>query len=149
MLSNREKRLVLRVLRHSAPSGDNPLSHREALAERVRACAESGRVAIVTAGMDCDGSAWANRVSLVDAVPRVVERFLDRYYEQAEGPQSHELARPSAVADLQSVHRDLALEAFEEGHPHSLSYGAFVQAERDDLDRAMARSNDAEKSLRP
>ena len=138
MLSPREKRLIRRVLRHSTPSQEDYLQQRAVMAEHIRGCSEDGRIAIVTAGMDCDGSAWANRVSLVDAVPRKVEHYLERYYAEAEGPQSHELARPSQVADLHAVHRDLAMEAYEDGHPHSLHYGQFLQEEVVDLDRAMA-----------
>ena len=39
---------------------------------------------------------------------------------QAEGPQWQTLQKPSFAADLIEDDRDLALEAFEDGHSHVL-----------------------------
>ena len=81
---------------------------------------EDGMVAIVYGGIDCDGSRWDNCVSLVPATITAVEQWAERYHAQAEGPQWQRLERPSVVADLVEDNRDLALEAFEDGHAHLL-----------------------------
>lgn len=79
-------------------------------------------VAMVTNGMDCDCSSWSDRVTIVEAIPRHVERVIDDYYAGAEGPQGHYLAPPSTVAELETEYRDLALEAYEDGHAHVVYY---------------------------
>lgn len=81
-------------------------------------CAEHGEVAVVTAGMDCDCSCWSGRVSILPANVMFVERWLNEFYDSAEGPQSHEIMRPSEARSIKSSSRDLALEAFEDGHAH-------------------------------
>jgi len=83
--------------------------------------AEGGMVAIYSSGMDCDCSRWENRRErVVPANVRDVEAALDDIYSGAEGPMSLWLDRPSARPP--ESHRDLALEAFEDGHPHVVFY---------------------------
>ena len=78
-------------------------------------------VAVVYGGMDCDCSRWDDRVAILPAVPTVVSRWVDRYHDGAEGPQWTRISRPSR-APKKSTSRDLALEAFEDGHPHVVRY---------------------------
>ena len=99
-----------------------PLQQRAALAREVHRLAEHGYVAMVHGGMDCDGSAWNDRVRLLRAIPVAVEREVNDFYANAEGPQWHHLAAPSTVENLEPECRDLALEAFENDHPHILHY---------------------------
>lgn len=94
------------------------LASRADLAARVATLAEEGEVAIVFGGMDCDCARWDDRVATVPALPVAVVQWIDRYHEGAEGPQWTRLERPSVARDLRSSSRDLALEAFEDGHPH-------------------------------
>jgi hypothetical protein len=81
---------------------------------------EGGVVAIVYGCIDCDSGRWDNRVSLVPATITAVEQWAERYHAQVEGPQWQRLERPSVAADLVEDDRDLALEAFEDGHAHLL-----------------------------
>lgn len=118
------------------------LAERGSLAAQISQCLEVGTyydydkdlkvhgpcVAIVTSGMDCDCSAWSNRVTLVPAMPIYVARWIEQFYADAEGPQSYQLMKPSKAAKLKEGHRDLALEAFEDGHPHSVTYTPAVNA---------------------
>lgn len=107
---------------------------RRAHIRQITEFAEDGRVAIVTNGMDCDCSAWENSVSLVPATLAEVDVWLDDFYGSAEGPQGHYLERPSVARQLKRSSRDLALEAFEDGHPHFISYGASDVAGNPDLE---------------
>ncbi len=84
--------------------------------------AEDGEIAVVTSGMDCDCSRWEDDVRLVPATVSAVDKWLDDFYAGAEGPQGHRLMRPSEAKLLRRTSRDLALEAFEDGHAHSVHY---------------------------
>ena len=84
----------------------------------IKVCAQRGKIAIVTSGMDCDCSRWENSVSIVDANIAEVDAWLERFYANAEGPQGHYIECPSTARKLVRSSRDLALEAFENGHPH-------------------------------
>lgn len=97
--------------------GDDELAWRAATAARIAELAEDGRVAVVYWGMDCDCSRWDDRVRILPARLREVMRWVDDYDRGAEGPQGWRLSRPSE-APTRSRSRDLALEAFEDGHPH-------------------------------
>jgi hypothetical protein len=96
------------------PGGD-PIAENARTVARIAALAEYGLVGLSVTQMDCDCSQW----STLEAIPaqRVyLERELQRIYENAEGPVSWGLCEPPARPEYHS--RDLALEAFEDGHPH-------------------------------
>lgn len=86
----------------------------------IHECAEGGKVALVSGGRDCDGVAWEGDVSLVDAIPSVIRRNMDQVYRWADGPMHIAIMRPSEAKDIQPRTRDFGMEAFENGHPHSL-----------------------------
>lgn len=94
----------------------------DAVQERLhihRACwdmAEWGKIAIVTWGRDCDMSEWRDSVCLVKANWSAVIRWLDDFYANAEGPQGYQLMKPSEAKLLKRSSRDLAAEAWENGH---------------------------------
>jgi hypothetical protein len=97
---------------------DDRINERAAVYEAVARCAENGLVALVESGMDCDCVRYANVVRYCFADPRAV---LARIYEienDAEGCCSVIVERPTVAAALRYSSRDLALEAFEDGHPH-------------------------------
>lgn len=84
---------------------------------RISECNEGGFVAIYSSGMDCDCSSWENRRHrVVPATVKDVEEAFDDILNWADGPMSLWVDRPSAQYEVS--HRDLALEAFEDGHPH-------------------------------
>ena len=85
---------------------------------RIRECTENGKVAVVEGGMDCDCVRYEGRVHIFDADPKLFWDQLDRMYYNAEGPIHWSIFRPSAVEEVQYSSRDLALEAFENGHPY-------------------------------
>ena len=93
------------------------INRRAALKERLDKVSVGGKVALYISSMDCDCSRTQSARHML--VPSLVEawRILERIYEGAEGPTS---AYFCEVADYPEwvEHRDLALEAFEDGHPH-------------------------------
>lgn len=121
---SKKKRRVFKNLWKAMPifQREDNLKRRARVAALVRELEENGQVAVVTSGMDCDCCRWDDVVEILPAVPIEVERWADEYYERAEGPQSHYLERPSKAKKLRAGHRDLALEAFEEGHPNVIYY---------------------------
>lgn len=83
---------------------------------------ENGWVAIVHGGMDCDCCCYEGNVSLVKATVKAVDAAVESLYVYAEGPIHWEIKSPSAASTVKSSSRDLALEAFENGHSWSVSY---------------------------
>jgi len=89
----------------------------ERIAE-INANAIGGRVGIAGAGMDCDCSKWSGPCGVVPATYYAVDRALDRIYEGLDGPANFWLIPPDEAEEMPYQSRDLALEAFEDGHPH-------------------------------
>lgn len=95
------------------------LAAREQLADELRAATVDGQIAIVVSGMDCDCVQYTNS--------RVVEckgvawfnAMANDNYEWADGPMHVGFCKPEDRPDNHS--RDLAMEAYEDGHPHSIS----------------------------
>lgn len=83
-----------------------------------------GKVAVNVDQMDCDCSRWTSG-HVMDAVPLLaVEQAVNRIYEDAEGPiYGLWFSKPEQKAEY--VSRDLALEAFEDGHAHSVSMARY------------------------
>jgi len=94
------------------------LEGRARLASMISEYQENGRVAIVYGFIDCDMGRADGLVHIMAASPIAVSKWLDSFHEGAEGPQWWNLERPSAAGEITAEHRDLALEAFEDGHPH-------------------------------
>lgn len=82
----------------------------------------NGKVVSRSKGMDCDCSAW-DRATLTDRPQLFAEhRSIESAYEWADGPLSIWYERPSEGFENFNNSRDLALEAYEEGHPHVVYY---------------------------
>lgn len=118
--TNAAKRRIKRRWIDATYHDKDRLAARQTLAARIRECAEDGRVAVVHGGIDCDGGRWDDVVVILPATVMDVARWDDDFFDHAEGPQWRRLRTPSDAADLQASHRDLALEAFEDGHPHAI-----------------------------
>lgn len=85
---------------------------------RISACAENGKIAIIESGRDCDGVKYSGLVTIIDAHWRAYLRHEEYCEAWADGPFTLTIERPSVKIEYES--RDLTLEAFENGHPHSL-----------------------------
>jgi hypothetical protein len=78
------------------------------------------QVAVVWSGRDCDGVRYRNDVWMVEATPAAVDEHIRHTYEWADGPCSYRIVSPTEAEALTYSSRDLALEAFEDGHAHLL-----------------------------
>lgn len=95
---------------------NDPLAAKLPVKEQIEAAAQDGKVQIVVDQMDCDCVRWTSS-SEVDANLMAVMRHYDRIFNDAEGPvYGVSIVKPEVKVEYRS--RDLALEAFEEGHPH-------------------------------
>lgn len=94
---------------------------RQSLIRAIAQHAEGGKVAVIESGMDCDGSQYSGYRHLIDANVRAFDSLRRRLGESADGPFYLDIAAPSE--DVEYSSRDLALEAFENGHPYSLRSG--------------------------
>jgi hypothetical protein len=81
-------------------------------------CVEDGKIGVLRSGRDCDCVSYDSS-RIVDAPSGAVafQREEDEHYSWLEGPESTSWAKPSQTI-VQYHSRDLALEAFEDGHPH-------------------------------
>jgi hypothetical protein len=91
---------------------------RQALISRIDECAENGQILVLESGIDCDGSQYSGRTSLIDSTVEAFDAHYDSVAQWADGVFYLSIERPSLEIEYQS--RDLALEAFEDGHPYSL-----------------------------
>ena len=84
----------------------------------IRKFEKDGQVRISDRFMDCD-HAVSTGTRLVPAVLISVIATMDDIFNNAEGPGNAWLHSPEDTCDPDF--RDLAMEAFEDGHPHSIS----------------------------
>jgi len=97
-------------------SNNNLLENKNREVLKIKENAENGRVLIVYGGRDCDGSQSEGYTKLVDAGYYSAQKFIDSLYEGADGAIWYEFAKPSEDVNIAVETRDLALEAFENGH---------------------------------
>lgn len=78
-----------------------------------------GRIGFITDGMDCDCTKYHHErvIELPNSV-QALKRYVDRHIEWLDGPESQRFVRPDQIDRSADYSRDLALEAFEDGHPH-------------------------------
>lgn len=107
---------LLAALKRS--QGVDPLAKRASVALWIRQAAESGQIALVESGMDCDCVSYSGLVRMVPANTPALERAIDQAYANAEGAISLRVMRPSEAASIDYASRDLAAEAYENGHAH-------------------------------
>ncbi len=88
------------------------------LLRNIRDYAEDGYVGIVFGGIDCDGVQYEGQK--VKSPANEVLKEIELAYKNAEGPIHWYVCRVSSFSAIKSESYDLALSAFEEGHPHTL-----------------------------
>lgn len=99
------------------------INERATLAARIAAVAENGRVGVIVAGMDCDCSQY--RREIIRDVPSNFFKYWHDLYEAEQwldGPQSIAYVRPTEARDGYHRSSDRALEAYEDGHPHRVTW---------------------------
>jgi len=118
----REKHLTKKKIKHlvgiSTKLRKDRLTEKESIVNYIKSKTENGKVAIVWSGMDADCVSWGNRVGVVSSSYMQIEKMLNDAYEGVEGSLDFYYEKPSIAEKLTETSRDLAMEAFEEGHPH-------------------------------
>lgn len=86
---------------------------------RLDATQVEGQVGVITQGMDCDCTSYRyERVGEGFSCVAAFKKWDDERTEWLDGPESVWLVKPEEIEPEESFSRDLALEAFEDGHPH-------------------------------
>lgn len=121
MLTKKNRDSIKRIykMRDQAP---DYLAQRAALYKRMDACAEGGHIGLIVEGMDCDCACFSWGYTLPLTSHYAAARAIDRHYDDAEGPMSVAIVPPTKADRHKSTSRDLALEAFEDGHSHIVYY---------------------------
>lgn len=94
---------------------------RALLEMQIESLDEHGEVCVVESGRDCDGVEYSGRVTTIQATLTDFEDLRERIAEYADGPFHLEIVRPSEAESIEYVTRDTVMEAYENGHPHSIS----------------------------
>ena len=87
------------------------------LRERLARFAVDGIVNVSISGMDCDCVQYAH-CRQVSADFDEYCAWVDDSYEWADGPMTISIISCDAAETFEDYSRDLALEAYEDGHPH-------------------------------
>ena len=117
---NEAQRLMLlnKAYQDRADWRDKAIQERRYWRNAEKLYAEDGQVAVVWSGRDCDCVRYDNVVYTIPCDWRSIMDHVQETYSWADGPCSYYLERPSVADKLRYSSRDLALEAFEDGHPH-------------------------------
>lgn len=128
------ERRILKLLDHV--HGDRLQQRHEATREyldfviRVKQCTEDGKICLVESGRDCDGVQYSGHTSTIEAkegetMLQAVKREMALAYQNAEGPCHVYVASPSEAEFIEYSSRDLVMEAYEDGHAHSIHPHAY------------------------
>lgn len=95
------------------------INHRVNLKRTLQQQGRSGRILVWTQSVDCD-MAQRTTQEIVPTYKSVMEMWLivENFYSGLEGYGNIVFSEPSEGDVSFSQSRDLALEAFEDGHPH-------------------------------
>ena len=102
-----------------APYDESYLVERAEIRIMLDRCTEDGKICVVESGMDCDSVRYCH--GTIHPTPSVIGYVASRdsTYEWADGPCVVGVCKPSDRPE--SYSRDLAMEAFENGHPHYIT----------------------------
>jgi len=104
---------------------DNTLHHilskRWELMARIAECRRSdGRMWVSESGMDCDCVRYSGSMHECEATLAAFYKLYDETNQWADGPFSMYPVTEAERAEIKYESRDLAMEAYEDGHPHSI-----------------------------
>ena len=104
---------------HSEITRDDAFTAKVIMLDAIRKYEVDGKVRLCDRFMDCDCAIGTNS-RVLPANYYIVVRRMDEIHNGAEGPGNCWLTWPDNPPF--SDNRDLALEAHENGHPHSIRY---------------------------
>jgi len=96
---------------------NDKLEQRAIIKIGLEKCTENNVVAIFEDGMDCDCVKYSRTYHKKSFSVMEYIRFKNETYEWADGPVSVGYGKPSKHP-IENYSRDLATEAYENGHPH-------------------------------
>lgn len=99
---------------------DEAINRRSAIINCINDRAVDGKVWVAQSGTDCDGSRYQWSAYQIPATYIAYQHELDRIHNSADGPVCLHICKADELPEAWS--RDLALEAFEDGHQHII-YG--------------------------
>jgi hypothetical protein len=92
------------------------------LAARIEECkTPDGKIWYTMWQRDCDMCEGTDGPYQMEANVFVWQKMVNRDQRGAEGPMSHSILTAAEAEEFKPESRDLALEAFEDGHPHMVS----------------------------
>jgi len=94
------------------------ITKRAEYARQIAAYRVGDMVWAQTGGRDCDMCKSTTAPFLTKANALDWEQVINRLWESAEGPVWYWLMSAADAAEAEGSFRDLALEAYEDGHPH-------------------------------
>jgi hypothetical protein len=97
---------------------DSRINQRFALQKRINDCAVDGKIWVAESGMDCDCVEYTHSAYQIEASIQAYDGEYDRIAEWADGRFNLIIYKADDLPEAYS--RDLALEAFENGHPYSI-----------------------------
>lgn len=98
------------------------LSRRWELMARIDECRrDDGKMWVSESGMDCDCVSYSGHLHECEANLRAYEKLGYEINEWADGPFNIYPITEEQAAESRPRSRDLAMEAYEDGHPHSVS----------------------------
>lgn len=95
---------------------DSRINDRAGLETQIRTHSKAGQIKIVESGMDCDCNRYTGKVHVIQASAKAYWELMDRLSNWADGPFSLRIVPFDTEITYSS--RDLAAEAFENGHAH-------------------------------
>lgn len=110
-------RIVRKNEREAVRQDRSTIGIRARCHEHMVACTVDGMVSLNESSMDCD-CVRSESSRIVPAVLVAIEKRIDDIYSWAEGPTSVWIDKPEN--GIEDSWRDLALEAYENGHPYSI-----------------------------
>ena len=118
ILSKKNKKLWRRSFKDNRCFSDR-LQNRLDLKNHITQSTEDGKIALLFDSIDCDAVKMSSthHVNKMTVMAFILKR--NQMYEWAEGPSYLEIGKPSDNEEY-STQRDLALEAYENGHPYSI-----------------------------
>lgn len=119
MISSVARKALRKAVKAMNYGRTDSLQEKAALAEQIKSLQKGDLIALVVWQMDCDCASWTQKI-VVPATVAHVSKVLESIYDGAEGPVTWRVDNPSVVVERNS--RDHAAEAFEDGHPYSVTY---------------------------
>ena len=95
------------------------INYRAELWDEITVPSVNGRVGVIVSGSDCDCvSYYRECVTNLPAGAFIHQKETEHHEAYLDGPESVRYVTPSVIDPSNNHSRDLALEAFEDGHPH-------------------------------